>query len=819
MNLNFKGGNMITKKSSCLISLSLLLFPMIAIAADSPIIFVHGQQADGKASTGVGAWNPSDPEQQTAMKKIIGYEGYQYGLKNDNTPAVDCDETTVLKSNQGAKRIFNFSYYHTDGSPGAIGSNGQLIPSGSYESTQYANNISQGTWAENLKDFINKVRAATDADKVNIIAHSMGGLVTKSAITYYGCESKVSKFLMVGTPNHGVETDWKVCAALDLASRWETWLHLGEGLELGVDKELLEIRVYLIPPYIELTWGAQYNTTFEQVDPPYEAGGWCQLLNDEWEERIQSGDINVDFSIITGDRDPFASPFGYSGTNDGVLKKSWCVPVEGSSFEPTIYASHSHMDAIAVVRKSAEEETCLTECTYTTEFIKKWIIDDVVLPHSPTPNDNLTVWPGLVADYEQFLDFSDAGLSSWESVLSTSISVFDELGENVSHLVGKGIGWHSTEGLLDQCFYPVLCTSPEVFPSNGEYFVKFKHQNMQDGDVTEGEYKITVLDHEGDPASIGLNWGSTYILLGAKFNLAERTELNSAAPGLIEIEGLTGIMLDTAYFYRYNSDPDYHECVLDVNGYWTIPFPPAPATGTFAQCKIKAVANLDPITTLFSKEKNIHVFANTYCENQKVRTDQTRTIQACNLIKAAGKDNHDADTYFIIENGGICTMEAGVNIKLLPGFEAQEGCDFHAFMHQFPLSGISTNMASDPIIASSFNKSEEDSLKTSTELSSKETKEIIPTVFSCAQNYPNPFMSNTTIKYGLPKNCDNVNLTIFNIAGQAVRTLVNGQESAGFKSVRWNGKNSAGTQVPQGIYFYVFKADDFEKHHKMILLK
>ena len=100
----------------------------------------------------------------------------------------------------------------------------------------------------------------------------------------------------------------------------------------------------------------------------------------------------------------------------------------------------------------------------------------------------------------------------------------------------------------------------------------------------------------------------------------------------------------------------------------------------------------------------------------------------------------------------------------------------------------------------------------------KDKKEPIPTVFSCVQNNPNPFVKSTIINYGLPKDSD-VILTVFNLAGQAVKTLINGQQSAGFRSVSWDGTNNAGVQVPQGVYFYVFKAGDYTKHHKMILLK
>ncbi len=215
--------------------------------------------------------------------------------------------------------------------------------------------------------------------------------------------------------------------------------------------------------------------------------------------------------------------------------------------------------------------------------------------------------------------------------------------------------------------------------------------------------------------------------------------------------------------------------------------------------------------------------------NIEVAIGETKSYKAVNNIYTA-----DPNKPFIIRgngsSGGNVTMEAGNSINLYPGFAAQEGCDFHAFINTSliasskEIKGSAVPLSYDlkekkPLsaLSESFASTEKSTTETLT-LSEKE-KEPIPTVFSCAQNYPNPFMRNTTIKYGLPKNCTNVNLTIFNLAGQAVKTLVDGQQSAGFKSISWDGTNSAGVQVPQGIYFYVFRADDFEDHRKMVLLK
>lgn len=93
-----------------------------------------------------------------------------------------------------------------------------------------------------------------------------------------------------------------------------------------------------------------------------------------------------------------------------------------------------------------------------------------------------------------------------------------------------------------------------------------------------------------------------------------------------------------------------------------------------------------------------------------------------------------------------------------------------------------------------------------------------PTVFSLAQNYPNPFNPKTMIRFGLPKDSW-VKLEVYNILGQKVKTLVDERLTAGLKEVEWDGKDTRGSEVASGIYFYRIKADDFSDVKKMVMLK
>jgi hypothetical protein len=90
---------------------------------------------------------------------------------------------------------------------------------------------------------------------------------------------------------------------------------------------------------------------------------------------------------------------------------------------------------------------------------------------------------------------------------------------------------------------------------------------------------------------------------------------------------------------------------------------------------------------------------------------------------------------------------------------------------------------------------------------------------SLDQNVPNPFNPTTTIKYEV-KESGLVALRIYNVAGQLVKTLVDGQRVAGqVYEANWNGLNNSGQPVSSGVYFYKLVARNFTQTKKMVLLK
>ncbi|MGC9361313.1 MAG: FlgD immunoglobulin-like domain containing protein, partial [Candidatus Syntrophosphaera sp.] len=85
-------------------------------------------------------------------------------------------------------------------------------------------------------------------------------------------------------------------------------------------------------------------------------------------------------------------------------------------------------------------------------------------------------------------------------------------------------------------------------------------------------------------------------------------------------------------------------------------------------------------------------------------------------------------------------------------------------------------------------------------------------------NYPNPFNPETTIRFSL-KEAAPVNIGIYNVKGQLVKTLVNDEKASGNHSVVWNGRDDNGSSVSSGVYFYKMNAGKYSSTKKMILMK
>jgi hypothetical protein len=97
-------------------------------------------------------------------------------------------------------------------------------------------------------------------------------------------------------------------------------------------------------------------------------------------------------------------------------------------------------------------------------------------------------------------------------------------------------------------------------------------------------------------------------------------------------------------------------------------------------------------------------------------------------------------------------------------------------------------------------------------------KQKIPVEYNLYNNYPNPFNSETILNYDLPDDIM-VNIIIYDVLGRFVKEMVNNYQSAGHRSIGWDGTDDKGASVSAGIYFYSIQAGGFLQTKKMVLLK
>jgi flagellar hook assembly protein FlgD len=94
----------------------------------------------------------------------------------------------------------------------------------------------------------------------------------------------------------------------------------------------------------------------------------------------------------------------------------------------------------------------------------------------------------------------------------------------------------------------------------------------------------------------------------------------------------------------------------------------------------------------------------------------------------------------------------------------------------------------------------------------------LPKEYALRQNYPNPFNMETRIHFELPEE-GHVTITIYNLLGMEVETLVDDYKNAGYYSLVWNGRKQIAASTGSGLYICRIRANDFRKSIKMLLLK
>ena len=98
-------------------------------------------------------------------------------------------------------------------------------------------------------------------------------------------------------------------------------------------------------------------------------------------------------------------------------------------------------------------------------------------------------------------------------------------------------------------------------------------------------------------------------------------------------------------------------------------------------------------------------------------------------------------------------------------------------------------------------------------------KPVIPQTYGLYPNVPNPFNPTTLIRYDVPDRGGVVTLRIYDVSGTLIRTLLDGPQTAGQKTVTWNGRDNRGQRLTSGVYFYQLQAPGYEKTLKMVLVQ
>jgi hypothetical protein len=104
-------------------------------------------------------------------------------------------------------------------------------------------------------------------------------------------------------------------------------------------------------------------------------------------------------------------------------------------------------------------------------------------------------------------------------------------------------------------------------------------------------------------------------------------------------------------------------------------------------------------------------------------------------------------------------------------------------------------------------------------LVSVDDQQSVPVVFALNQNYPNPFNPSTQISFDIPEASELVSLSVYNILGQNINTLVSGSMNAGRYTQEWDATDELGSPVASGIYFYELRSSNFVSRKKMLLIR
>jgi hypothetical protein len=202
-----------------------------------------------------------------------------------------------------------------------------------------------------------------------------------------------------------------------------------------------------------------------------------------------------------------------------------------------------------------------------------------------------------------------------------------------------------------------------------------------------------------------------------------------------------------------------------------------------------------------------------------------------------GRGKYDFDPYGILPNAGTCAEKAypgAVDFFLCDSanyqkYQAREAFEAYQIQRDVALGDAVFTVSTDGVWYAVLSNEEalvaKQQVEVKLELYEKKPAAVaeaddafdVPKVFSLSQNYPNPFNPSTTIRFALAEE-GLVDLSVYNVLGQRIRTLISEKKTVGSYSVVWDGRDEKGIKVASGVYLYRLETERFVAAKKMVVL-
>lgn len=308
---------------------------------------------------------------------------------------------------------------------------------------------------------------------------------------------------------------------------------------------------------------------------------------------------------------------------------------------------------------------------------------------------------------------------------------------------------------------------------------------------------------------IELNSGWNLVSYLPEFSDSIRHALASLGGNLIVSMGFDG--KGETFYPELSDDINSLKIMSEGNGYWikikeadTLIYP-------YSQ-----LFNIDSSPTFFRKEIGLNTtennikptieWINIYTEYLEING---QPIKPGTIITAKDNQGNYCGEYFVQKEGMIGIMpiyrDDFTTVDIDEG--AEPGEDITIFIDKFQLpEKIKWTTNGDLINLGD--------IVTNIEIN----QETLPQSYEISQNYPNPFNPSTTINYQIPKE-GRVEIKIYNLLGQLVKTLIDSELKPGYYKTQWHGTNNFNQKVSSGVYIYRISSGEYNNSKKMIILK